>query len=89
MNFSEKPTLEEIRRQKELQNFQYSKYRIKFIAATIAILLSLLIHSVSSENDHEKEIPDQNGLEKAEQLITIEGRETFLAEQYPKADGTS
>jgi hypothetical protein len=82
MKFSER---EEILQQREIRNEMYARYRGRFIASTIVIILAIL----SSQFIHKK-VPDiaqptQHDIEIAEELTTLDGRETAIDKKYNSA----
>ena len=82
MKFSER---EEILQQREIRNKMYARYRGRFIASTFVIILALL----SSQFIHKKAPniaqPTQHDIEIAEDLTTIDGRETAIDKKYDTA----
>ena len=82
MKFSER---EEILQQREIRNEMYARYRGRFIASTLVIILALL----SSQFIHKKAPdivqPTQHDIEIAKDLTTIDGRETAIDKKYDTA----
>ena len=82
MKFSER---EEILQQREIRNEMYARYRGRFIASTLVIILALL----SSQFIHKKAPdivqPTQHDIEIAKDLTTIDGRETAINKKYDTA----
>ena len=82
MKFSER---EEIIQQREIRNKMYARYRGRFIASTFVIILALLFSQFIHKKAPNIAQPTQHDIEIAEDLTTIDGRETAIDKKYDTA----
>ena len=82
MKFSER---EEILQQREIRNEMYTRYRGRFIASTLVIILALLSSQFIHKKAPDIAQPTQHDIEIAEDLTTIDGRETAIDKKYDGA----
>ena len=82
MKFSER---EEILQQREIRNEMYARYRGRFIASTIVIVLAILSSQFIHKKAPDIAQPTQHDIEIAEELTTLDGRETAIDKKYNSA----
>ena len=82
MKFSER---EEILQQREIRNEMYARYRGRFIASTLVIILALLSSQFIHKKAPDIAQPTQHDIEIAKDLTTIDGRENAIDKKYDTA----
>ena len=82
MKFSER---EEILQQREIRNEMYARYRGRFIASTLVIILALLSSQFIHKKAPDIAQPTQHDIEIAKDLTTIDGRESAIDKKYDTA----
>ena len=82
MKFSER---KEILQQREIRNEMYARYRGRFIASTIVIILAILSSQFIHKKAPDIAQPTQHDIEIAEEMTTIDGRETAIDKKYDGA----